>query len=104
MASGGWQGSTRKATLPANWWRLRASVLRRDNHTCQLRDPGCIGHATEVDHAGDRDDHRPEKLRAACKPCHQLRSSGQGGAAAGKAARARKAARFRPPEPHPGLL
>lgn len=61
-------------------------------------------YATEVDHMGSRDDHRPESLRSACSPCHLLRSSGQGGAAAGRAARARAAAKRRPEEGHPGLV
>lgn len=100
-----WEGSTRRATLPKSWWRLRARVLARDGHQCKLRDSGCIGTATEVDH-GDlgRHVHTEDNLRAACKPCHQHRSSHQGGAAAGRAARARTASRKRPPEPHPGLI
>lgn len=105
MASGGWQGSTRRVTLGKDYFRNRAFVMRRDGRRCQLRTPGvCIGEATDCDHIGDRLDHRPENMRAACKPCHQLRSSGQGGTAAGQARRARAASRFRPPEAHPGLL
>lgn len=105
MASGDWAGSTRKATLGPEYHRNRAIVMRRDGRRCQLRTPGiCIGVATDCDHIGDRLDHRPENMRAVCRPCHQLRSSGQGGAAAGRAARKRRAMRFREAEPHPGLV
>jgi 5-methylcytosine-specific restriction endonuclease McrA len=98
----GWQGSTRRATLPKDWWRVRWAVLQRDQHRCRIQLPDiCIGTATEVDHAGDRHDH--SNLRAACKPCHQHRSSQQGGVADGARRRARMASRKRPPERHPGL-
>lgn len=103
MASGGWAGSTRRETLPKSWWQLRAQVLRRDQHICQIRSAVCIHHATEVDHIGDRNLHEEFNLRAACRPCHAIRSSAQGGAAAGRAARARAAMRTRKPERHPGL-
>lgn len=105
MASGNWQGSTRRVSLGKTYFRNRAIVMKRDGWRCQLQTPGvCIGTATECDHKGDRLDHRPEAMRAACKPCHQLRSSGQGGQAAGQARKVRAAARFREPERHPGLI
>lgn len=101
---GQWQGSTRRATLGKDYFHNRAIVMRRDGHRCQIRGPRCIGEATDCDHIGDRLDHRPENMRAACRPCHLERSAGQGGAAAGQARRARAASRFREPEPHPGTL
>lgn len=105
MASGQWQGSTRRVTLGKTYHRNRALVMRRDGRRCQLRTPGiCIGAATECDHVGDRLDHSVENMRAACHPCHLDRSSRQGGQAAGQARKARAAARFREPERHPGLL
>jgi len=103
MASGQWEGSTRRATLSPEFFRNRARVLRRDGRMCQLRDPMCIGVATEVDHIGDRLDHSEPNLRAACKPCHQNRSSGQGGVAAGRVRKQIVANRKRPEERHPGL-
>jgi len=100
-----WEGSTRRQTLGKDYFRNRAIVMRRDGKRCQLRIPGlCIGDATDCDHIGDRLDHRPENMRAACRPCHLKRSGEQGGAAAGQAARARAATRKRPAEPHPGLV
>lgn len=105
MASGNWQGSTRRVTLGKEYHRNRALVMRRDGKRCQIRTPGiCIGTATECDHVHDRLDHSTENMRAACHPCHLDRSSRQGGTAAGQARKARAAARFRTPERHPGLL
>lgn len=60
-------GSTRA------WRQLRAWVLARDNHQCQIRLPGCTGHATHVDHIITKADDGldiPENLRAACQPCN----------------------------------
>lgn len=101
----GWQGSTRRQTLDREFFRNRERVLRRDGRQCQLRIPGvCTGAANQADHIGDRLDHSPENMRAACPECHQRRSSEQGGRAYAERARARVRARTRPAEPHPGLL
>lgn len=104
MASGGWRDSTRRSTLPADWPRVRNHVLKRDGRQCRIAGPMCIGTATEVDHVGDREDHRPESLRAACSPCHLDRSSRQGAGASAQARRQIVAARKRPQERHPGLV
>ncbi len=92
-----WQGSTRKETLPANWFsEIRPAVLERDGYQCQLRfEELCIGDANQVDHKGDRLDHRLEMLQAACGPCHQRKSSQQG--------RAARISERRPPEAHPAF-
>lgn len=64
--SGAWgAGSTRR------WRRIRAAVLARDNHRCQLGLEGCATVADCVHHldgkaAGDRMD----RLVAACTPCN----------------------------------
>lgn len=95
--STGWVGSTRHDTLPPNWPSIQRAVLERDDYRCQIQDPArCIYRATEVDHVGDRNDHRMAVLRAACHPCHQHRSSSQGG-------QAWAAKHKRPSEKHPGL-
>lgn len=97
-----WGGSTRRETLPHDWAARRRHVLRRDDHRCQIRDPGCVGHARDVDHINSRDDHRTENLRSACPACHGTRSGRQGGTSSGQVRRARADARYRTPEPHPG--
>jgi 5-methylcytosine-specific restriction protein A len=53
---------------------LRAWVLDRDRHACQIRGPRCTHVATEVDHIECRADggdvFAPTNLRAACRPCN----------------------------------
>ena len=96
-----WEGSTRKLRLPRDWHRRRASVLRRDKRICHVcKEPG----ADQVDHVRPGDNHDEANLAAIHKGCHATKSSGEGGAASA-AARARRAAlRWRPAEPHPGLI
>lgn len=106
MASGRWAGSTRRVTLPHDWASRRARQLRNDLYRCQWGSlpedgatPGsCNLKATDVDHAGSRDDHN--NLRSLCGPHHQSRSSSQGG----QAYAALAAKRYCVPESHPGLL
>jgi hypothetical protein len=99
----GWKGSTRRATLPPNWATvIRPAVLARDGYRCMhIRDDDtrCPERATDVDHLGDRDDHRLENLAAKCGWHHRRKSGTQGA----RAANARRLPRKRPPEPHPGL-
>lgn len=62
------------------WRAIRRRVLVRDNHTCQIRRPGCTGHATTVDHIqphslGGTD--TMDNLRAACAYCNYSRGNGQ---------------------------
>lgn len=94
-----WAGSRRKADLPTNWPSLRTQVLARDGHVCVL----CGRPANQVDHIGDRDDHRLANLRALCPEHHHARSARQG-SAAGNARRWARDSIRRPPEAHPGLL
>jgi 5-methylcytosine-specific restriction endonuclease McrA len=62
-----WQGgSTRR------WRRVRAAVLARDGHQCQLKLSGCTQLATQAHHTQGRtvtgDD--PRWLVAACRHCN----------------------------------
>lgn len=85
-----WAGSTRRATLPPDWDRIRAEILERDT-TCQLAYPGtwhtargltsCTGTPTEVDHIHSATDHTPANLRGVCPPCHRRRTQQQAAAA-----------------------
>jgi 5-methylcytosine-specific restriction protein A len=100
----GWQGSTRRDTLPPDWQTIRKRILARDRGRCQWRlDGGVCGEpANQVDHIDHsrRDDHSDGNLRSLCFPHHQRKSSAEGGRAP------RRATRYnvkRPVEAHPGL-
>jgi 5-methylcytosine-specific restriction endonuclease McrA len=101
----GWNGSSRRETLPPDWPQIRSAVLERDHHQCQhvREDTGriCGLLATDCDHIGDRTDHRMSNLRALCHWHHLRRSGQQGGRASQQARNARKKAA----QPkHPGVL
>jgi 5-methylcytosine-specific restriction endonuclease McrA len=103
MASGRWQGSTRRDRLPKNWPAIRARILKRDGYACQHQhDDGirCGAPANQVDHIINGDDHSDSNLQALCEPHHKAKSAREGS----RAAHARRIPRNRPPEKHPGLL
>lgn len=58
--------------------------------------------STDVDHIGDRDNHKDDNLRGLCSPCHAKRSSQQGNEA--KAAKSAPQQFGQPLEDHPGRL
>lgn len=78
-----WESSNRRAELPADWPTLRQQTLERDEHRCTWRTAGrrCPDQATDVDHIGDKDDHRLENLRSLCSPHHKARTARQATAA-----------------------
>lgn len=88
--------SWRRTPLPPDWARRRQRVLRRDEHTCQIRGDRCTTVATEVDHVGDPGNHELDSLQAVCSPCHATKT--------GRDVQARKPRRRRAPETHPGLI
>ena len=98
MTSNQWRGSNRASRLPSNWTALRGAVLKRDNYSCQIKEPGCQGRATDVDHIQAGDNHRLDNLRAACRTCHQSKSSREGNEAKARL----RAARYRRKPTHPG--
>lgn len=55
------------------WRTIRAYVLARDHHTCQIGSEGCTGAATHVDHIVPRElggGDEETNLRAACERCN----------------------------------
>ncbi|MFE0039427.1 HNH endonuclease [Streptomyces sp. NPDC059015] len=95
--SGGWQDSNRRAELPADWYtRIRPLILARDGHACQ----SCGRLATDVDHIGDKHDHRLENLQALCSRCHMRKTSRQGNLSPNRV----KVTEARDMERHPGLM
>jgi 5-methylcytosine-specific restriction protein A len=58
----------------------RLRVLARDSHRCQLRYPGCLVHAVEVDHVvpvAEGGTDCDSNLRAACTECHRVKSQAE---------------------------
>ena len=68
----------RKPQYSGPWKKIRLEILKRDDHRCQIRGPGCTGQAEEVDHilpvsmGGEWYDH--DNLRAACARCNNARN------------------------------
>ena len=95
--SGGWEGSIRRTELPADWYTtIRPAVLERDGHRCRA----CGQPATDVDHIGDKHDHRSENLQALCDWCHKMKTSRQGNHSPNR----KRITEARPQEQHPGLM
>jgi len=97
----GWTSSSRRTELPPDWPAIRTRILTRDGYRCTWITDGrrCQARATDVDHVGDKHDHRDENLRALCSECHKRRTQAQ----AKQAQAAQRAKARRPTEPHPGL-
>jgi len=96
--------SWRSEPLPPGWKAIQYAILARDP-VCRWGSlPGeegsCGQDSTDADHTGDPGDHRPEALRGLCHPHHVIRSAAQGRAALAL----RRSLRFRPREPHPGVI
>lgn len=103
----GWEGSSRRSELPADWHITQPRILARDGWQCQHRreDTGrlCMLVARDVDHivphsqgGGDEDSN----LQALCEYHHGKKSGREGGTASG-ISRRNKAAAAKPK--HPGL-
>lgn len=103
----GWENSTRKLRLPANWASLRRQRLEIDGHRCTWLLPSgsrCPEKATDIDHIVPMtDDNRIEALRSLCSGHHARKSAHEGGMAWGAMRRQIAAKRFRPQPAHPGL-
>lgn len=55
--------------------RIRAEVLARDGHRCQIKLAGCTTIATQADHIQPRETagDGPDNLRGACAWCNNSR-------------------------------
>ncbi|WP_411140259.1 HNH endonuclease [Streptomyces sp. x-80] len=100
-----WSSSNRRAELPTDWdSSVRPRILARDSQQCvaTMRDGGrCPATAgLEVDHIGDRHDHRDANLQTLCSWHHKHKTARESAAARRRSARPR---RTRPTEAHPGL-
>ncbi len=93
-----WEGSDRRARLPANWASVvRPLVFATYGDVCHVC--GRSG-SDDVDHLVNGDDHSLENLRPIhYDPCHKQKSSLEGNAANA----ARRARGKYPRERHPGL-
>lgn len=96
----------RSAPLPKGWARIRARILRRDQHACQwpvITGGVCGEPANQVDHkinaAQGADDHSETNLWSLCQ-WHHDRKTGREASAVAHA----KPPRARPAEAHPGLM
>lgn len=101
----GWQGSTRRSRLPANWDAIRVDVLDRDGHRCTADDSGARCPSTdglEVDHIERGDNHVLSNLRTLCRFHHGAKTA-QEGLAALAAKRAGINQKFRRSDPRPSL-
>ena len=98
-----WEGSTRKARLPRDWYTIRKRILARDGQRCTMVENGqrCNLPASDVDHIERGDNHADANLRSLCKGHHHKKSSSEGGKAPRRASR--KYSVTRPPEKHPGI-
>ncbi|MEV0759538.1 HNH endonuclease signature motif containing protein [Nocardia sp. NPDC050435] len=64
--------------------RNRPLVLARDRRECQLRLPGCVLVASDVDHRANRKSgglDSMDNLQAVCLPCHKRKTHGESRAA-----------------------
>ncbi|QBI98561.1 HNH endonuclease [Mycobacterium phage Bud] len=96
-----WAGSRRRRDLPEDWeLNYRLPVLSAARWMCQVKGPGCVGVASEVDHIKRGNDHSRTNLQAICRVCHGKKSAAEGVARR----RELRARRKRPPERHPGRL
>lgn len=68
-----WTGSRRTTTQEHKTWRV--AVLNRDNWTCQIRGPRCLGRANIADHIKAVQlggaEYDMANGQAVCLPCHK---------------------------------
>jgi 5-methylcytosine-specific restriction endonuclease McrA len=100
----GWNDSDRRDRLPSNWAsEIVPAVKKRDGGRCTWRLPSgarCPRPGTDVDHRVPGDNHSMRNLQLLCGDHHQKKTALDNRRATQK----RKAARYRKPEAHPGMI
>jgi 5-methylcytosine-specific restriction enzyme A len=97
----GWDGSTRRETLPPDWEQRVAAVRARSGGRCeQIKSNGrrCANPSREVDHAVERLDHAVDHLRDLCYWHHRVKTQAEA-----TAARWPSRQKTTPVERHPGM-
>lgn len=83
LAKQGWEKSRKNKTTTERgyghfWRKLRAAVLRRDKHLCQIcKAKGKVTPATEVDHIKPKFEGGKDELtnlQAICDVCHKIKT------------------------------
>lgn len=97
-----WDTSDRKDRLPPDWPDIRRAVKARARGRCQANphDPKCPGWGSDADHITPGDDHSMDNLQWLSGACHWAKTNRETAARN----RARKAAKLKPTEQHPGRL
>lgn len=70
--------SRRNLERPADWWRIRARVFRRDGHRCVA--PGCRRKAEHCDHVisiANGGDWSEGNLQSLCKKHHDEKTAAE---------------------------
>lgn len=76
-----WQGSNRRAELPANWATVIVpAVRRRSGGRCERVEDGvrCVERAHSVDHDKDPDSHALSNLVDLCRRHHATKTGSEG--------------------------
>ena len=76
----------RRKAYGGAWAKQRLRVLKRDNYQCQIRGPGCLGYADQVDHIhplmyGGPLHVSDSELQAACSHCNASSGAAHGNSA-----------------------
>lgn len=110
-------GSWRRRPLPPNWEELRKACFERDGGLCQWvlttaerqsyrgyrGNLLCGMPGNQCDHINPDGPDELWNLQTLCAPHHKVKSSAEGGLAAGAVRKRIAAAKVRPSKPHPGL-
>lgn len=97
-----WEGSDRRARLPADWPKRVAKTKHLAKNRCQwILESGrrCPRKGTDCDHIIHGDNHSQANLQLLCEAHHSIKTSREA-----RAALARRKITPREEPPHPGAL